>query len=83
MPVTESDRLKVLLALRDGAAEGYSLLSKTGLGAEQVTEVLRELQAKNMIFVTGEVSPQRVRDAYISLRPSARDYVEMMIFKST
>ena len=58
-------------------------MSKTGLDPQTLASVLRELLAKKMIFVTGELEPARVGDAYISMRPSARGYVDMMLYKST
>lgn len=74
---------KVLLALRDGAAEGYALMSKAGLDRQALADVLRELLAKEIIFVRGELDPDRVGDAYVSVRPSARSRVEQMFYRQT
>ncbi len=78
-----SDTAKVLLALREGAAEGYALMSKTGLDRDTLANVLRELLAKDIIFVRGELEPERVGDAYVSVRPSARGRVEQMFYRQT
>jgi hypothetical protein len=74
---------KVLLALRDGAAEGYALMSKTSLDHSALAEALRELLAQEIIFVRGDLGPERVGDAYVSVRPSARGRVEQMLFRQT
>jgi hypothetical protein len=76
-----SDTAKVLLALREGAAEGYSLLSRTGLPPDLLSTVLRGLLAREMIFVKGGLEPDRIGDAYISMRPSARSLAEQMLYK--
>jgi hypothetical protein len=75
--------VKVLLAMRDGAAEGYALMAKTSLDRTELASVLRELLAKDMIFVQGALEPDRVGDVYVSLRPSARGRVEQMFNRQT
>jgi len=77
------DTTKVLLALRDGAAEGYALMSKTSLDQSALADALRALLAQEIIFVKGELGPERVGDAYVSLRPSARARVEQLLFRQT
>ena len=81
MAEAPSDTVNVLHVLREGAAEGYALLSKTGLDRNALARVLRELLAKDIIFVRGELEPERVGDAYVSVRPSARGQVEQMFYR--
>ena len=83
MATSPADTNKVLLALRDGAAEGYALMSKASLDKATLAEVLRGLLAQEIIFVKGELDPERVGDAYVSVRPSARARVEQMFFRQT
>jgi hypothetical protein len=74
---------KVLLALREGAAEGYGLMQKTSLDRQALADVLRQLLGQDLIFLKGELDPERVGDAYVSLRPSARSRVEQMFYRQT
>lgn len=78
-PQVSDDALKVLLALRESAAEGYGLMSKTQLSPDALIKALRELQNQGIIFVKGELEPARVGDAYASVRPSARGFADMIV----
>jgi hypothetical protein len=73
---------KALLALRDGAAEGYALMSKTGLDRETLADRLSELLAKAIVFLRGDLGPDRIGDAFVSLRPSARGYTDRSLSSS-
>ncbi len=79
-PSLTNEALKVLLALRDSALDGYSLLSKTGLQRNTLVTALSELLARNIVIVKGELEKDRVGDVYVSVRPSARGYTEMLQF---
>lgn len=70
---------RVLLTLREGAAEGHRLLANTGRDRDTLAAVLRHLLATDIIFISGELEPDRVGDTYVSLRPSARGRVEQLL----
>lgn len=70
---------RVLLTLREGAAEGHRLLANMGRDRDTLAAVLCKLLATQTIFVTGELEPDRVGDTYVSLRPSARGHVEKLL----
>ncbi len=78
-PAASDDALKILMALRESAADGYSLLSKTRLDRDALTKALGELLAQKIIFVKGELETARIGEVYVSVRPSARGYADMML----
>jgi len=70
-------KLRVVSVLRDSAMDGYRLMSRTGLDEEALSAVLLELQS--VIGVKGELSAKKVGEAYLYVRPEARDMADMML----
>ncbi|MBI4246189.1 MAG: hypothetical protein HY728_02650 [Candidatus Rokubacteria bacterium] len=77
-PVTD-DAFKILLALRESAADGYGLLSKTRLDPKALAKALGELLAQKIVIVKGELDPERIGETYVSVRPSARGFADLMV----
>ena len=70
-------KLRVISVLRDSAMDGYRLMSRTGLDEGTLSAVLLELQS--IIGVKGELSTKKVGEAYLYVRPEARDMADMML----
>ena len=78
-PTLANEALKVLFELRESALDGYSLLAKTGLKKDVLIKALSELLAQKIVIVKGELAEERIGDTYVSVRPSARGYADMML----
>jgi hypothetical protein len=70
--------VKILLALRDRAMDGYSLQRLTGLDDTTLLSALWRLQSQGIVNVKGELSKDKLGDAYFSLVPGARGLAEMI-----
>ena len=77
MPQLSDKELKVLRAVRKSAMDGYTLLSTTGLGAEDLVDALSKLQ--NVVSIKGELLKERIGEAYVALPPNNRGYVDMIL----
>ena len=58
---------KVLEAVRSRSMDGYSLLSKTGLGMPQLAEAVAELLRRELVRVTGDLGPDSIGDSVFSV----------------
>ena len=58
---------KVLQAVRASSMSGYALLSKTGLGATELASAIEELLARELVRVTGDLSPDAIGDSVFSV----------------
>ena len=72
------DALKVLDALRESAADGYTVMNRTGLDASRLSAALKEFSPSLMI-IRGELNPDRVGEAYLAIPPDARKYAEFLV----
>jgi len=70
-------KLRIVGVLRDSAMDGYRLMSRTGLDEDTLSAILLELQS--IIGVKGELSAKKVGEAYLYVRPEARDMADMML----
>jgi len=75
----DPNELKVLQAVRRSAMDGYSLLSTTGLGPQDLVDALLKLEG--LINVKGELVEARIGEAYVALPPSNRGFVDMVLAK--
>ena len=73
-----ADALKVLDALRESAADGYTVMSRTGLNATQLSAALKEFPP-SLMMIKGELNPDRVGEAYLAIPPDARQYAEFLV----
>jgi hypothetical protein len=72
------DALKVLDALRQTAADGYTVMSRAGLNAEQLSAALKEIPP-SLLIIKGEINANLVGQAYLAIPPDARQYAEYLI----
>jgi hypothetical protein len=78
-PVMSDDALKILRALRERALDGYSLMSKTGLGPQKLYEGVRELVAENVVNLKGDLNPDLIGEAYLVVPPTAFGYADLLL----
>ncbi len=79
LPTLSDEASKILRALRDRALDGYSLMSKTGLGPEQLYEGIRELVALDVVSLKGDLNPELIGEAYLVVPPTVFGYVDMLL----
>ncbi len=77
MPQLSDKEVKVLRAVRKSAMDGYSLLSATGLDAQDLVDALSKLQ--NVVSIKGELLKDRIGEAYVALPPNNRGFVDMIL----
>jgi hypothetical protein len=77
MPQLSDKEVKVLRAVRKSAMDGYSLLSTTGLDAQDLVDALSKLQ--NVVSIKGELLKERIGEAYVALPPNNRGFVDMIL----
>jgi len=77
-PTLSANALKVLDALRESAADGYTVMSRTGLKAPELSAALKEI-SPSLLMIKGELNPERVGEAYLAIPPDARQYAEFLI----
>jgi hypothetical protein len=77
MPQFGADEVKVLQAVRRSAMDGYSLLSTTGLKPQELLDTLVKLQ--NVVSIKGELTKERIGEAYVALPPNNRGFVDMVL----
>jgi hypothetical protein len=70
--------LKVLDTLRESAADGYTVMGRTGLTPDQLSTALKEIPT-SLLMVKGELNPERVGEAYLAIPPDARKYAEFLV----
>jgi hypothetical protein len=70
--------LKVLDAPRERAADGYTVMSRTGLKADELSAALKEIP-ESLLMIKGELSPDRVGEAYLAIPPNAQKYAEFLV----
>jgi hypothetical protein len=71
--------LRVLEVLLEKAMDGYTVLSRTGLDVGTLAEALRDLKAESLIDMKGDLSPDRVGEAYIWVPPNAKSYANLLL----
>ena len=79
MPQFGPEEVKVLQAVRKSAMDGYSLLSVTGLNAATLFDTLVKLQ--DVVSIKGELTQDRIGEAYIALPPNNRGFVDKVLSK--
>ena len=77
MPQLSDKEVKVLRAVRKSAMDGYSLLSATGMDAQDLVDALSKLQ--NVVSIKGELLKERIGEAYVALPPNNRGFVDMIL----
>ena len=78
-PELSEGALKVLRAARGRAIDGYSLMSKTGLHAEQLNSAIRELVDEDLVSTRGELDPKVIGDVYLVVPPTAFGYADYLL----
>jgi hypothetical protein len=76
--ITDPNALKVLDYLRETAADGYTVMKRTGLNAQQLSAALRGLPP-SLLIIKGELDPERVGEAYLAVPPDALKYAEYLV----
>lgn len=80
--LTEEQR-RVLRVVRQQAADGYRVMSSTGLDAVTLKEVVERLQSYGLLRVEGDVSAERIGEAYLFVPPSSKGLADFLIGGST
>jgi hypothetical protein len=73
--------LRVLDVLSEQASDGYTVMSKAGLTADQLVQALKEIPT-DLLIIKGELIPDRVGEAYLVLPPNARAYANSLVRSS-
>ena len=79
MPVSDEAALDMIIRiLRESSMDGYSLLSKTGIGEDKLVEML-QTKLSRIVTVQGDLTQERIGRAYLSILPSARGEAERVL----
>ncbi len=64
--------VRALRVLTEQASDGYTLMSRTGLTADQLVTALTELRSHELVVVKGDLMPHAVGDVYAAVMPDAQ-----------
>jgi hypothetical protein len=78
-PQIPDEVLNVLRAVRERQLDGYSLLSRTGLTREKLTDALQKLVDRGLVSVKGELRPDSVGETLVAVPPDAMGDVDAII----
>ena len=67
-----ADIIKVLRVVTVEAADGYTLMERTGLNADALAQALEELVRRRLVDIKGSVAPGSVGKAYVFVPPGLR-----------
>jgi len=70
--------LKVIDLLRETAADGYTVMKRTGLNAQELSAALKAIPP-SLLTIKGELEPERVGEAYLAVPPDAIKYAEYLV----
>ena len=71
-PSLGADIIKVLRVVTVEAADGYTLMERTGLNVDALAKALEELVRRHLVDVKGSVAPDSVGKAYVFVPPGLR-----------
>ena len=71
--------MKVLRLLQTVAMDGYTIMSKSRLGKEDLAKALSELTQDELVEVKGEPEGPAVGEAYVWVPPDARGRVDYIL----
>ena len=80
-PELTEEQKKVLNALTERASDGYTLLSRTGLTAQQLETAIQPLLEMHLVGVDGDMHGEDVGRAYFWVPPDAQGKAEYLIGK--
>jgi hypothetical protein len=81
VPELSENALKVLRLVHGEAMDGYTVMARTGLTAEQLESALRELVGSSLVAVKGEAYGRAVGESYLWVPPDVQGYVGFMLGK--
>ena len=64
---------RVVDALLESASDGYTVMSMTGLTPEELTEAVKLLNDSGICDVKGDISIERIGEAYLYLSTYAQE----------
>ena len=73
------ESLKVLTTVRKRPADGYTVMSSTGINAVQLLTVLEELSSERLVDVKGNLSAPVIGEAYVFVPPRAKARADFLI----
>jgi hypothetical protein len=65
----KANAFKVLEVLRGSSMDGYRLLKRTGLSAEDLSKAMEE-ELRSVVTVQGSLGADTIGEAYFSIQPS-------------
>jgi DNA-binding IclR family transcriptional regulator len=78
-PQIPDEVLNVLRAVRERQLDGYSLLSRTGLTPEKLTDALQKLVDRGLVSVKGELRADSVGETLVAVPPDAMGDVDAIV----
>lgn len=78
-PPLSEDALRILLAIRERAMDGYTVMKRARVNPEQLAKELLELQSRGAVSVKGDLSADRVGESYLSVPVSSISYVDYLL----
>ena len=77
-PQLSENAMKVLRLLRNSAMDGYTVMAKTKLTKEDLSQVIRELTSSSLIGIKGDLESPAVGEAYLWVPPDTQKYVDFL-----
>lgn len=71
--------LRVLGVVRRQAADGFTLMSRSGLDPSEFATAVRSLQSNQLVSVEGVLSAEKIGDAYVYVPPQAKSRSDFII----
>lgn len=72
---------RVLRVLASRAMDGYTLRSRTKLTPDNLTSALEELVNRSLVVVKGELVPDSVGEAYLTVTREAKGYLQYVLLQ--
>jgi DNA-binding IclR family transcriptional regulator len=73
------EALQVLRLLGKQAMDGYKLLKESGLPPSTLSGVANDLMGQGLIKVIGDLGPDSIAEASLSVPPSAKEHVAFLV----
>jgi hypothetical protein len=73
------DALRILLAIRERAMDGYTVMKRANVDSSKLAKELLELQSRGAVSIKGDLSPDRVGESYLSVPVSSISYVDYLL----
>jgi hypothetical protein len=75
------EALTVLREVREGYMDGYTVMSKTRLGEQNLETAVRELIKQRLLEAKGDLYPKAIGEAILYVPPDAKGYADFILGK--